>query len=233
MRLNFRLLLIFSINFITTKVSFANSDTSKAVIYVHANITNDSNTVFYLVSASSKVLNDSIKSDMNGNAMFAVTVKTSDKCYFIGQKESTTNRISWFLTIILDPSDTVKLDLTKKSLIEIIEFVPNKGISYYRFVNGLERITKERDTLIRKLHANVISDYDSAVVNFTFPYIDSIMDIDPFVGLELAQAYHHSLFQSYYYSIGYIEEFYQKLDKIVAKDSSFNANPIMLWLNKQ
>ena len=230
MKLNFRLLLIFSIGFITPKFGFANSDTSKAVIFAHANITNDSNAVFYLVSKNSKELNDSIKSDINGNFMFAVTVKMSDKGYFIGQKDSITNKISWLVYFILNPKDTVKVDLTEKNK---IEFVPNKGISYYRFFNGLEKITKERDTIIIKLHATVISNYDSAVVNFTFPYIDSLIDIDPFVGLELAYAYHHSLFQSYYYSIGYIEEFYKKLDKIVAKDSLFNSNPVMNWLNKQ
>jgi hypothetical protein len=91
MRLNVRLLLIFSIGFITTKVSFAHSDTSKAVIFAHANITNDSNAIFYLKSSFSKVPNDSIKLDINGNFIFAVTVKISDKGYFIGQKNSINN----------------------------------------------------------------------------------------------------------------------------------------------
>lgn len=231
MRLNFRFLLIFSIGFIiTTKVSFANTDTSKAVIFVHTNKTNSSNAVFYLLSMTYFKDVDSIKPDINGNFIFAVTVKMSDKSYFIGQKDSITNKISWLVYVILNPNDTVKVDLTEKNK---IEFVPNKGISYYRFINGTEKIRKEIDTIMGKFRANAFYNYNSAIVNFTFPYIDSIIDIDPFVGLQLAYENHQSMFMSYYYSIDYIEGFYKKLDKIVAEDSLFNSNPIINWLNKQ
>lgn len=230
MRLNFRFLLIFSIGFITPKVSFANSDTSKAVIFVHSNTANDSNVVFYLGSQFSKEPNDSIKSGVNGNFMFAVTVKMSNKAYFIGKKDSFNSKISWLASFILNPNDTVKVDLTEENK---IEFVPHKGISHYRFYNGAERINREIDTILQKLHANVITNFDSALVNFTFQYIDSIIDIDPFVGLQLAYFNHHHLFQSYYYSIGYIEEFYEKLDKMVAKDSLYKSNLFMNWFNKQ
>jgi peroxiredoxin len=233
MRLNIRLILIFLIGFTATKVSFANSDTSKAVIFAHANITNDSNAVFYFKSSFSKVPNDSIKLDINGNFMFAVTVKPSDKGYLIGQKDSNTNKISWFVYFILNPTDTVKLDLTKKNLKEIIEFVPNKGISHYRFFNGLEDIKKEFDSISLKLNADISYNSYSAYVNFTFPYINSMIDLDPFVGLELAYIHHQSMFLNYLYSTVYIEGFYKKLDAIVAKDSLFNVNPAFAWYNKQ
>ena len=230
MRLNFRFLLIFLVGLITTQVSFANSDTSKAVIFVHSNTAKDSNVVFYLGSQFSEEPKDSIKSDVNGNFMFAVTVKMSNKAYFIGKKDSFNSKISWLASFILNPNDTVKVDLTEENK---IEFVPNKGISHYRFINGGERINREIDTLLQKLHANVITNFDSALVNFTFPYIDSIIDIDPFVGLQLAYFNHQHLFKSYSYSIGYIEEFYKKLDEMVAKDSLFNYSPFMNWFNKQ
>jgi thiol-disulfide isomerase/thioredoxin len=111
--------------------------------------------------------------------------------------------------------------------------VPNKGISDKIFRTGAERLNKEYDKLIVMLRNNLKSSFDSSLVNFTFPYIDSIIDIDPFVGLELAYQYRQAMFMDYDYSMPYIESFYNKLDKIVAKDSLFKSNPTMVWLNKQ
>jgi peroxiredoxin len=232
MRLNFRYLLIFSISFFVSNISFANSDTTKAVIFVHSDIGNDSNAMFYIGCGNYKTFYDSIKPDINGNCKFVVTVKMFDRWCYIGQKSSIPNKSIGF-NFILSPNDTVKLDMTKKTLEEFMEFVLNKGISDHRYRTASQRINKEHETLWQKLRDNSISNFDSAIVNFAFPYIDSIIDIDPFVGLELAQLHHQSLFMNYHYSIDYIEGFYKKLDNIVAKDSLFKSNPTVVWLNKQ
>jgi thiol-disulfide isomerase/thioredoxin len=232
MRLNFRYLLIFSISFFVSNISFANSDTTKAVIFIHSDIGNDSNAMFYIGCGNYKTLYDSIKPDINGNCKFVVTVKMFDRWCYIGQKSSIPNKSIGF-NFILSPNDTVKLDFTKKTLEEFMEFVPNQGISDKIFRTGSERLNKEKEKIFEKLRDNPAFNFNSEIVNFAFPYIDSIIDIDPFVGLELAQLHHQSMFMNYDYSMPYIESFHNKLDKIVAEDSLFNFNPTMVWLNKQ